>query len=433
MTAFDRFDRVFEDVLADLAQPSYPDYIDDVLTRATTGSQRPAWTFPERWLPMSTLARPASLAPGLPWRNVGLLAMLALLAAALLAVAIGTQRRLAPPYGPAANGQILYMVDGDIYSRAGIDSPPRLVVGGDELDVYPLFARDGSKFAFVRIDREETETEPEISRVFVADSDGSNARAVFGPTTLIDVAWSPDSSELAILEDVRGATRLSIVTTATGSATVVPFEGQIIGRVLWRPPDGRELVFLAEVEGRRSIYVAAEDGSSPRSLTGGRQIPVTSNMALTPDGKSLYYMNMAGTFDIRVISIDTGDLRVFGGSLPPLSPGPVHAGNVQVSADGSKVVFGRYWDGENEENLINHQLWMASTAGDGADGIAISAVIRSQGGMDPFVVLLSPDGSQVLVHHRGTTDTWVTDFPGGSQRTVDWGSFDDTDWQRMAP
>lgn len=433
MTAFDRFDRVFEDVLADLAQPSYPDYIDDVLARATTGPQRPAWTFPERWLPMSTIARPASLAPGLPWRNLGILAVLALLAAAILVVAIGTQRRLAPPFGPAANGQILYGADGDIYARVDVDSPASLVIGGDELDVYPFFARDGSKFAFVRIEREETETEPEISRVFVADADGSNARAVFGPTTLVDVAWSPDSSELAILEEVSGATRVSIVTTATGSAKVVPFDGQIIGRILWRPPDGMELVFLGEAEGRRSIYVAADDGSSPRSLTGGRQIPVTSNVALTPDGKSLYYMNMEGTFDIRVIDIDTGELSVFGRSLPPLSPGAVHAGNVQVSADGSKVVFGRYWDGENEANLINHQVWMASIAGDGADGVAISDVIRSQGGMDPFVVLLSPDGSQVLVHHRGTTDTWVTDFPGGNQRTVDWGSFDDTDWQRMAP
>ena len=141
MTASDRFDRVFADVLADLAQPAYPDYIDDVLDRATPGSQRPAWTFPERWLPMGTLARPASLAPGLPWRNLGMLALLALLAAAILAVAIGTQRRLAPPYGPAANGLIVYQVDGDIYVRTAIDGSERVLIGGDELDVYPFFSR----------------------------------------------------------------------------------------------------------------------------------------------------------------------------------------------------------------------------------------------------------------------------------------------------
>ena len=117
MTTFDRFDRVFEDVLADLAQPAYPDYIDDVLAKATTGSQRPAWTFPERWLPMRTLTRGVPFAPGVPWRNLGMLALLAILAAAILAIAIGTQRRPAPPYGLAANGVIAYQVDGDIYTR----------------------------------------------------------------------------------------------------------------------------------------------------------------------------------------------------------------------------------------------------------------------------------------------------------------------------
>ena len=433
MTAFDRFDRVFEDVLADVAQPTYPDYIDDVLTRATTGSQRPAWTFPERWLPMSTIARPASLAPGLPWRNVGLLALLALLAAALLAVAIGTQTRLAPPFGPAANGQILYMADGDIYSRADIDSRAHVVIGGDELDVYPFFARDGSRFAFIRVDQEETETTPEIARVFVADPNGANMRDVFGPATIVDAAWSPDSTELAILDEVDDATRLSIVNVATGSASVVPFDGVIRGRVLWRPPNGRELVFLAESGSRRSFYVAAADGTSPRSLTGPRQIPVTSNVILTPDGRSLVYMDMAWPFSIRVLDVESMDLNVFGRSLPPLTPGPVHHGGAQVSSDGTKLVFGRYWDADETTDTINHQIWVASLAGDGSDGVAISPVIRSQGGADPFLVMTSPDSSQILVHRRDSTDTWVTDFAGGDSRMIDWGSFDDTDWQRVAP
>src|SRR5688572_8408257 len=106
MTASNRFDRVFGEVLSDLAQPTYPDYIEDALDRATQRSQRPVWTFPERWLPMSTVARTTPLAPGLPWRNVGLLAVLALLAVAIVVIAIGAQARPAPPYGPAKNGQI---------------------------------------------------------------------------------------------------------------------------------------------------------------------------------------------------------------------------------------------------------------------------------------------------------------------------------------
>jgi hypothetical protein len=433
MTAADRFDRRFADMLADVAQPAYPDYIDDVLTRATAGSQRPAWTFPERWLPMGTIARPASLAPGLPWRNLGVLAVLALLAAAILAVALGTQQRLAPPYGPARNGTIVYQVDGDIRARDVIDGAERVLIGGEGFDVFPIFSRDGSTLAFLRIDPETRGTPAEAVTVYVANPDGTAARAVFGPTILRDLAWSPAGDELAVLDEVDGTSRLSIVAIDDGAARVVEFNGSIIGRVQWRPPDGRELVVLAEVDGLRSFYVAASDGTGQRSVTGGRHIPTTTNVALTPDGKSLVYMHMELPFGIRVLDLESGDVRVFGRSLPPLGPGTVHAGGVQVSADGKTLVFGRYWDEDFEAGVINHQIWAASLENDGADGVAVSPPSRSQAGVDPNLVLTSPDSGQIVVHRLETTDTWITDFPGGEMRMVDWGSFFETDWQRLAP
>jgi len=433
MTAFDRFDRVFEDVLADLAQPSYPDYINDVLIRATERSQRPAWTFPERWLPMGTLARPASLAPGLPWRNLGVLALLALLAATILAVAFGTQQRLAPPYGPADNGLIVYQVDGDIHARDVVDGAGRLLIGGDGVDVSPFFSRDGSTLAFLRIDPETLGKPDEAVTVYVANPDGTGARAVFGPAILRDVAWSPTGDELAVLDDLGGESRLSIVAVDDGATRVVEFDGSIIGRVQWRPPDGRELVFLGESDGHRSFYVAATDGTGQRSVTGGRHIPVTTNVALTPDGKSLVYMHMDLPYGIRVLDLETGELRVFGRNLPPLGPGTVHSGGAQISPDGATLVFGRYWDEDFSAGLINHQIWAASLASDGADGVPISPVLRSPSGEDPNLVLMSPDGTQILVHRLETTDTWVTEFPGGDMRMVEWGSFYDTDWQRLAP
>ena len=86
MTAFDRFDARFgarlHDALEDLASPQFPEYFDDVLAEATARGQRPAWTFPERWIPMSTIARRPSFAPALPWRTIGIaLLLLALLVA----------------------------------------------------------------------------------------------------------------------------------------------------------------------------------------------------------------------------------------------------------------------------------------------------------------------------------------------------------------
>ena len=86
MTAFDRFDDRFgarlHDAIEDLASPQFPDYFDDVLAEAVAQRQRPAWTFPERWIPMSTLARRPAFVPALPWRTIGIaLLLLALLVA----------------------------------------------------------------------------------------------------------------------------------------------------------------------------------------------------------------------------------------------------------------------------------------------------------------------------------------------------------------
>ena len=57
-------------ILGDLAMGPYPDYIDDVLATTAQRRQRPAWTFPERWLPMVDIARQPVFAPRIPWRAI---------------------------------------------------------------------------------------------------------------------------------------------------------------------------------------------------------------------------------------------------------------------------------------------------------------------------------------------------------------------------
>ena len=116
MSAVDRFDQRFTGLLDDLGAASYPDYFDDALEVAVHRPQRPSWTFPERWLPMDVVARRFAPAPRVPWRMIGIVAVLALFGA-VLAFAIGSQRRVPPPFGPAANGVVAVSHDGNIYVR----------------------------------------------------------------------------------------------------------------------------------------------------------------------------------------------------------------------------------------------------------------------------------------------------------------------------
>ena len=68
MTSFDRFERSLPALFDELATPRIPDYYDDVMARTAATRQRPGWTFPERWLPMSALTRRFAAAPRIPWR-----------------------------------------------------------------------------------------------------------------------------------------------------------------------------------------------------------------------------------------------------------------------------------------------------------------------------------------------------------------------------
>ena len=92
MTAEQRLERDLPQILGDLSIAPYPDYIDDVLATTAQRRQRPAWTFPERWLPMDLVTERVRT-PRLPWRAIGVLAMIALLLATGTAPAEITKSR----------------------------------------------------------------------------------------------------------------------------------------------------------------------------------------------------------------------------------------------------------------------------------------------------------------------------------------------------
>ena len=434
MTASNRFDRVFGDVLSDLAQPNYPDYIEDALDRATQRSQRPVWTFPERWLPMGTIARTTPLAPGLPWRNLAIL-MLLLLAAAIAAFAIGSQPAPAPPYGPAGNGVITYQLDGDIYTRPVVGGEPSRITDGPEVDVTPVFSRDGTKLAFVRIDPEQEAfgTANEQASLVIANADGDGIRPLIGPAVFSSWVWSPDGQSMAMIAPTARGPQLSVVPIDGGEPRVFAFEAPIVsGGVEWRPPDGRELILQLASGGRARFFAVPVDGGEVRQITPTETVlPAGGLFTLTPDGRQLVYEHTDPVITLRIVDVETGVERLFGQNLPPLVGGEVHTGAPSISSDGTRLIFGRYWDGDG--SMINHQMWTASLAGDGSDAAPIGPRLRSPGGMLPFVTTTAPDGTRVIVHRTGSGETWSTDLTGEDLQTLDLGDFEWADWQRVAP
>ena len=196
MSAVDRFDQRFTGLLEDLGAASYPDYFDDALEVAMHRRSAPRGRSPKGGFPWACSLNDARCSLG-SWRIVGLVAVLALLAAALV-VALGSQRRVPPPFGIAANGVVAVAHDGDIYVRDTVDGIERLIVGGDRRDGAPLFLRDGTRLAFNRAAVNELPTEERYS---FSVRYGHHMRALVEPD--IHAARGPVGDTFAVIAGER--------------------------------------------------------------------------------------------------------------------------------------------------------------------------------------------------------------------------------------
>ena len=195
----DRFERRLPEILTWISAPQVPDYTDDILGLTARRRQRPGWTFPGRWLPMD-IAVPQQAVARTQWRPIGIVILLILALAAAALVYIGSRPRLAPFYGPAANGSLVYVRDGDIYiADANLESE-RLLIGGPENETVAGWSNDGATLLFGRV-------VPGGSVVMAADADGQNVRRLNSnvvSATTTEAFWiSPDNKTMAIISSPR--------------------------------------------------------------------------------------------------------------------------------------------------------------------------------------------------------------------------------------
>lgn len=426
MSAFDRFDRDVGEALADLAVARTPDYIDEVLERAVSRRQRPAWTFPERWIPMGVLARRPAFVPALPLRTIGLLITLAVLLAAVLAIAVGALlQRAAPPYGLASSGPLVYSENGDIYSRDPETGAVALLVGGPEFDAGPWFSRSGTRFAFVRV----TSQQPETIALMVADADGSNVQTLVEPEAVGDrhwIEWSPESDLLVIQNSADGVPPLSVVTVdgeRERQAIDVPHEVHMVD---WRPGTDELILLGREPDSAGTalgFYGVRIDGSDPRELvpppdSGTHHGP----FSLSHDGQFLAYTSATavGHVSSHILDFESGETRSLGGS-----------GNqawATFSPDGERLALVRY-----SSTGSTAQAFVGSSGGDGTDAVPIGPEVQNQPGTPGLRIQFSPDGTKLLIVHHAAQEAWLADVATGDFESVAVGEEEWIAWQRLAP
>jgi WD40 repeat protein len=430
----ERIERRLSDILDEISEPQVPAYLDDILSQTARIRPRPGWTFLERWLPMDITLR-ARGGP-LPLRTLGYLVMLSIaiaLAVAALVFLGSRQRRLPAPYGPAANGSIIYERAGDIFVADTQGHAERPLIAGETTDTAPRWSRDGTTIYFGR-------TLPAGTAVMAADIDGRNVRQA-SPVLLQTpeaAELSPSSDRVAVID--RGESgrspRLAVLDLTRDRAVHALDIGTIqpTTYVDWRPPTGDELVFLGHpggVAADLALYVIRADGAGgPRLLAeqSGESLtnPLTQlsfqGLVLSEDGRLAAYWNWETkltpnrTCFVHLIDLDTArDRRMTFDRSAVCELGPAFL------PDGRILV-------ERGDVAGTSQLLVApADAATSGSLVGPTYVYRHRLGWT-----VSPDRREVLL---------AFDFAPGQLITIETGAVTSTDlsfpdpqsWQRLAP
>jgi WD40 repeat protein len=431
MTTPRRFEQDVPALLADLYLAGIPDYRDDLVRQVAGTRQRPAWTFPGRWLPMElTTARVATTR--LPIRQLGVLALIAILVAALLAAYIGThQQKLPPPFGVARNGAMVYGSGGDIYRLDPTTGVSTALVTGPETDQVPMYSRDGTRFAFFR----QTGTGPTTYRLVAANSDGTGQRVISTDPVTFDysINWSADGRSI-ILDDTHGdVTRLDTVGNVPPQNVTYPEVRDIIAL---RPPAEGELLFRTVTAHGWSLQLLDTDGTHARPVfpAGGTSLREGdyTQYEWSPDGSKLAFRlhpDASDDFRIYIANADgTGVRRL------TKETGIECECDYFWSPDSTQIVFNRWRNDPSTGDW--HVLPLGIVSVD--DG-----VVRDIGPQPPdegAEFAFSPDGESITWLPRRSPDAIGTtkDQPlllnvtDGSSRTISVGVDSPPDWQRLA-
>ena len=429
-----RFDRALPDVFVELANARTPDYLEAAIEQASSRPQRPSWTFPGRWIPMEITTK-AAPAARMPWRQLGILAVLGLLLAIVAVAYVGSQRtRPAPYFGLAANGAVAVERNGDIYAINQATGTETAISAGPDIDAAPVYTRDGTRIAFERADGSRR-------LIMVANADGSGIEQVTPEAIAGIVQWgfSPDGRE--VLLATEGVRQVELVALAAdGSGDLRPLGMHLlagaaaIDGVGYRPPDGREILVGAILAGERhrGIYVIdAQTGETLRTVVEPPPDADVTAAYWSATGEEIFYQSFpvegdGARFRLHVVSADGKDAR-----LVDPSPGIAYDAGDAWSNDGTRFVRS-HGDG------VAERLEIVSGTGDSTplEFTCDTADCPADLEIGNIAWTWAPDDSVLLgelTAEGGSTTYYLADSDTARITPLDWTGTGPLSWQRLAP
>ena len=261
MTLDPRIERNLPVILAEIGSGPAPDYTGAVLERISHVRQRPAWAFRERWLPARLAAGRDRLGP-VPLRLVVLVVLLVIvLVVTAILSGVGRRRSLPPPFGPAANGAIVYEVGGDIFTGDPVAGTSQAIIPGPTYDFGPGYSPDGSTIAFLR--RVDAASAGRTN--IVLQPDGGPLRVITAVPLAAEPAWwswTPDSRSIVVMMGGSDNTTYEVLdASGSGPPRVVTPPVPVDPPMAFQPPTGGRVVVRGHVGLEIGLYTMDIDGS----------------------------------------------------------------------------------------------------------------------------------------------------------------------------
>ncbi|MEM7351045.1 MAG: protein kinase [Acidobacteriota bacterium] len=204
------------------------------------------------------------------------------------------------PHWSMAGDRILFAAHGDgVWSLpvGSAGAPERIVHRGSS----PQLSPDGERLVFER-----------AGRLWLAAADGTGAEIIESVPPAFFGRWVPRSP--AFSPDGRSIVYFQPETGPIGNLWTVDLEGGEPRRLLDRPfrggdpiwtPDGRWIVFAADLTGNTSLYVVSARGGEAQPLT--REGRRHTEPAISPDGRRLVYTSSNPSFTLMLRSAGSGE------------------------------------------------------------------------------------------------------------------------------
>lgn len=162
-----------------------------------------------------------------------------------------------------------------------------------------------TRVAYISVQRETGQ--PTKYRLYVADADGHNPRALLiSSQPIMSPSWSPDGKQIAYVSFEKRKAEVYTVDVHSGKRRLITSFSGINGAPAWSP-DGNELAVVLSKSGSPNIYLINMQTHRMRQLT--HDYAINTEPSFSPDGKSIIFTSNRGGSP-QIYKIDLASTQV---------------------------------------------------------------------------------------------------------------------------